>query len=42
MPDRIADSWGERTPYARGEAWEVRVDAHPHEGGSPQALVVAR
>ena len=29
MHDRIADPWGERTPYARGEPWPVRVD----EGG---------
>ena len=28
MPDRIADPWGERTPYARGDAWPVRVDVH--------------
>src|SRR6478735_629051 len=26
MPDRIADIWGERTPFARGEQWPVRVD----------------
>jgi anaerobic selenocysteine-containing dehydrogenase len=26
MADRIADVWGERTPYGRGEAWPVRVD----------------
>src|SRR4051794_21145326 len=24
--DRIADPWGERTPYGRGEPWPVRVD----------------
>jgi ferredoxin-nitrate reductase len=27
MADRIADPWGERTPYGRGESWPVRVDA---------------
>jgi anaerobic selenocysteine-containing dehydrogenase len=26
MVDRIADIWGTRTPYARGERWPVRVD----------------
>jgi len=26
MVDRIADPWGERTPYDRGEAWPRRVD----------------
>jgi len=26
--DRIADPWGERTPYGRGEAWPVRQDQH--------------
>src|SRR4051794_27284548 len=31
MSDRIADPWGERTPYGRGE-WPVRVDTHLQEG----------
>ncbi|MGV9214034.1 molybdopterin oxidoreductase family protein [Micromonospora sp. RB23] len=26
MVDRIADPWGERTPYGPGERWPVRVD----------------
>src|SRR4051812_29778059 len=26
MVDRIADPWGERTPYGPGETWPVRVD----------------
>ena len=26
MTDRIAEVWGTRTPYARGELWPVRVD----------------
>ncbi|MVA76254.1 molybdopterin-dependent oxidoreductase [Auraticoccus sp. F435] len=26
MVDRIADPWGERTPYGPGEPWPVRVD----------------
>ena len=31
-PDRIADPWGERTPFAAGEPWPVRVDLHLEEG----------
>jgi anaerobic selenocysteine-containing dehydrogenase len=30
--DRIADPWGERTPYGRGEPWPVRVDQHLADG----------
>ncbi|MFM6852206.1 MAG: molybdopterin oxidoreductase family protein [Terrabacter sp.] len=30
--DRIVDVWGERTPYARGGRWPVRVDTHLAEG----------
>jgi ferredoxin-nitrate reductase len=33
-PDRIAEPWGERTPYAAGAAWPVRVDVHLDEGVS--------
>ena len=33
MVDRIADPWGERTPYSAGEPWPVRVDAHPGDPG---------
>ena len=32
MPDRIADIWGHRTPYARDGAWPVRVDQKLAEG----------
>jgi len=32
MPDRIADPWGSRTPYARGAEWPVRVDSFLAEG----------
>ncbi len=32
MSDRIADPWGERTPYAAGEAWPVRVDVQLADG----------
>ncbi|MGW7436898.1 molybdopterin oxidoreductase family protein [Streptomyces sp. NPDC054849] len=27
-PDRIAEPWGRRTPYARGGPWPVRVDSY--------------
>ena len=30
--DRIAEPWGTRTPYSRGEPWPVRVDLHLQEG----------
>jgi anaerobic selenocysteine-containing dehydrogenase len=30
--DRIADLWGSRTPYARGEAWPGRVDTYLADG----------
>lgn len=30
--DRIAEPWGERTPYAAGETWPSRVDTHLAEG----------
>jgi ferredoxin-nitrate reductase len=30
--DRIADPWGERTPFAAGEPWPVRVDLHLEDG----------
>jgi ferredoxin-nitrate reductase len=32
MADRIAGPWGERTPYARCEAWPVRVDMQLADG----------
>src|SRR4051794_21865555 len=28
MSDRIADPWGERTPYRPGQTWPARVDMH--------------
>ena len=31
-PRRIADPWGPRTPYGRGEEWPVRVDTHLADG----------
>jgi anaerobic selenocysteine-containing dehydrogenase len=34
MPDRIADIWGQRTPYARDEEWPVRVDLKLADGVS--------
>lgn len=30
--DRIVDVWGQRTPYARGGRWPVRVDTHLADG----------
>ncbi|MFI7658496.1 molybdopterin oxidoreductase family protein [Micromonospora parva] len=32
MVDRIADPWGERTPYGPGEQWSVRVDRYLADG----------
>jgi len=32
MTDRIADIWGERTPFGRGEHWPVRVDQKLADG----------
>jgi ferredoxin-nitrate reductase len=32
VPERIAEPWGSRTPYAPGEPWPVRVDEHLAEG----------
>ena len=34
MADRIADPWGERTPYGRGEDWPVRVDTLLEDEGA--------
>lgn len=32
MPDRIADVWGTRTPFARDELWPVRLDQKLADG----------
>lgn len=32
MVDRIADPWGERTPYGPGQQWPVRVDRYLADG----------
>src|SRR3954470_12895488 len=32
--DRIADPWGARTPYARGQEWPTRVDLQLADGTS--------
>jgi ferredoxin-nitrate reductase len=32
VQDRIADPWGARTPYGRGEQWPERVDLHLADG----------
>lgn len=34
--DRIADPWGERTPYGPGSDWPVRVDTRLEPGVRPQ------
>lgn len=36
--DRIAEPWGSRTPYARGESWPARMDTHLAEGVTPGAV----
>jgi anaerobic selenocysteine-containing dehydrogenase len=33
--DRIADPWGARTPYARGDEWPARVDSYLADGTTP-------
>ena len=35
MPDRIADPWGRRTPFGRGDSWPVRVDRYLQRGVAP-------
>jgi anaerobic selenocysteine-containing dehydrogenase len=32
MPDRIADPWGERTPFGSGDEWPIRVDLQLADG----------
>lgn len=34
MTDRIANPWGERTPFGQGEDWPVRVDQFLEDGVS--------
>ena len=36
MTDRIANPWGERTPFGQGEDWPVRVDQFLEEGVSEE------
>ncbi|MDX8151805.1 nitrate reductase [Patulibacter brassicae] len=36
MPDRIAEPWGTRTPYARDARWPVRVDTRLDDGVRPE------
>jgi anaerobic selenocysteine-containing dehydrogenase len=36
--DRIADPWGVRTPYARGDAWPQRTDIQLAEGVTPDQV----
>jgi len=36
--DRISDTWGQRTPYARGTVWPARVDQHLEPGVPEEAV----
>ena len=38
MTDRIADIWGERTPFGQGDSWPVRVDQFLEEGVSEDGV----
>src|ERR671917_740930 len=38
MTDRIANPWGERTPFVPGEEWPVRVDQFLEEGISEEEV----
>ena len=38
MADRVADPWGERTPYGSGQEWPARVDLHLAEGVEPEQV----
>lgn len=38
MEDRIAQIWGERTPYGAGGEWPSRVDLHLREGIAPDEI----
>src|SRR5215207_8312086 len=38
MADRIANPWGERTPFEPGEEWPVRVDQFLEEGVSEEEI----
>jgi hypothetical protein len=38
MVDRIANPWGERTPFGQGEDWPVRVDQFLEEGISEEEV----
>src|ERR671933_1827479 len=38
MTDRIANPWGERTPFGPGEEWPVRVDQFLEEGVSEEEV----
>jgi ferredoxin-nitrate reductase len=38
VPDRIAEPWGDRTPFGAGERWPVRVDAFLEDGLSDEQV----
>ncbi len=38
MTDRVANPWGERTPYGQGENWPIRVDQFLEDGISEEEV----
>jgi anaerobic selenocysteine-containing dehydrogenase len=38
LDDRIAQPWGARTPYGRGQSWPTRVDTYLADGVDPAAV----
>src|SRR3954451_24473294 len=38
MSDRIAEPWGARTPYGRGERWPERVDSYLSDDMAPESV----
>jgi anaerobic selenocysteine-containing dehydrogenase len=38
VSDRIADPWGDRTPYGRGQPWPTRVDSFLEPGTEPDEV----
>src|SRR4051812_17343250 len=38
MSDRIAEPWGARTPYGRGERWPERVDSYLSDDMAPDSV----
>src|SRR3954449_9326921 len=38
VSDRIAEPWGDRTPYGRGQPWPARVDSFLEPGTEPDEV----